>query len=115
MRRLLLAVCCLVLVTLAIGCSTNTSANEDADDGVITSPVVPAAAGQVVASNAAPPSPGVPEAGKAAPPAAASSDTTAPAAAAPAPTLVPFVEGRPTTGRWIDVDVTRYVVQLMDG
>jgi hypothetical protein len=37
----------------------------------------------------------------------------------PAPTSPPGQPGtmppRPTSGRWIDVDLTRYVVQLMDG
>ncbi|HEY7466720.1 MAG TPA: L,D-transpeptidase [Dehalococcoidia bacterium] len=50
---------------------------------------------------------------------AASQSGGKPANAPPAATSQPASQAsqgsRPTTGRWIDVDVTRYVVQLMDG
>jgi hypothetical protein len=55
---------------------------------------------------------------KATPPPASQSGgkpANAPPAATSRPSSQASQGSRPTTGRWIDVDVTRYVVQLMDG
>ncbi len=46
---------------------------------------------------------------------AAPPTNVAPAAATQAPQPTPAPSSVPTAGRWIDVDVTRYVVSLMEG
>ena len=66
----------------------------------------PPATPTVTAPAAAEPTPADP------PPADAPPATPAPP---PAPTATPQPPGPPASGRWIDVDVTNYVVRLMDG
>jgi hypothetical protein len=48
-------------------------------------------------------------------PDAVATEPPAEATATPRPTATPLPPGPPFSGRWIEVDVTQYVVRLMDG
>ena len=92
--RIAVVVC--VLAALLLAACGGVPAPAPAGDGVAVATVLPS------------PATGAPAGGKpAAPP------TRAAATVQPAATTVQA--GRPSSGRWIDVDVTRYQIQLMDG
>ena len=92
--RSLILVVPLVVAILLAGCGSSSDDPAAPGDGVTVSTVEPQpTAAQAGGKAAAPPGP---------------TATSQPAGqASPA--------ARPTTGRWIDVDVTRFQVQLMDG
>ena len=71
--------------------------------GCVAAPTPP---GDGVGVATAQPTVGAPEGGKPAAPPAGAAATVQPSTGQ---------AGRPTSGRWIDVDVTRFQVQLMDG
>ena len=85
MLRVIALVCCLVFPALAIGCGSGDGSAVPPDGVVVVATV------------------------------AGGGDGAADATARPAASNSASLEGRPRTGRWIDVDVTRYQVQLMDG
>jgi len=93
----LFALTAAVVMAAAVACSSGAGARPVQIVVATLTPAPPAAAT-------------VPVGGKpAAPP------TGVPAVAAPTSTPQPPATAAPTSGRWIDVDVTRYVVRLMDG
>jgi hypothetical protein len=108
----LLLVAITALLTIACG------SGDASGDGWVTVEPLPSRTAAIPTSvKAAAPSPTPPPAGEPTPPPEQPSATPEAAStpAPPGPTSTPAPAGPPTTGRWIDVDVTNYMVRLMDG
>jgi hypothetical protein len=104
-------------VVFAIAASACGSGSGSARGGVTIEPVTSStAAGLIGGKPADPPASGSPAGDARATPPAAPAATEEPAATeTPTVPLTSDGSAPPTEGRWIDVDVTKFVVRLMDG
>lgn len=121
MLRPSLALAALLLALFVIACG----GGADARDAGVTIEPLPSATGAAVipiggkaATPPIPPTPSPEPAPVDESPTEAPLDDPSPVAPAPEPTAAPLASDgstMPTMGRWIEVDVTNYVVRLMDG